>query len=136
MPAPGETIALKDVQRTVNSYGRIVKFQNNNDSGDVTRDNYKSIKKRSGTIIEQKSFPIRFSPSDKELSEAGMTEKVDVIVWTSNLNWSDATITFKDLYSYQMVMEVDSVKYKVTQKNKISHFGNNHLWITFGGVKR
>jgi len=138
MPAPGEVQALKDVKRVVTEHGQTLKFQISEDKpSDITRDKYRSVRKITGPIFIEKSFPVRYSPSDKLLSKHGITEKVDILVYTSTLLWRENhSLEFDDIYKYLIQVQMpDKRLYQGKHVVTHSHYGDDFLYIVFGLVK-
>ena len=68
-----------------------------NDESTINRDVYNSIKKRTPVKITIPAFPVVFSPTEDELKEAGIREKVDVLVTLATKHLKDRDLTYSKL---------------------------------------
>ena len=128
------TRAQLNVQRVVNTRGSVINFISPSNAGKVVRDDYGSIVSQ-GTkqIIPIKAFPITPATSPRELERGGIKDQVDIIAYTSWLDWQDLLIPISQIDSKQNRVEYNARKYVVTTAVEFSQFGvsagNDFLYI-------
>jgi len=127
-------LASCDIKRTIDQYGAPVLIRFNVES-DVKRDKYGSIKNRvknDNNKFNPNAFPITFSPTDKQKSNAGIRENTDVIIWTAMLDWMNAEYTIEDLNSIKADVILNGRTYEIVDKSLKDQFGLNFLYVVLG----
>ncbi len=129
--------ALKDVQQVVNNEGLLVEIIFR-DEANVTRDDYKSIKTRAQTPGKYylKSFPVIENPTEKQIEKAGLREMAGCIMWFSWKDFIDNSITDGMIDITRSTVKYNGATYAIRQKNLVSQFGNNFLYLTLGLDKK
>ena len=128
------TAPLLDVKRVVNTYGSTIELEFNAET-DITRGDYKDRKRWSGTVITIKAFPIEFNPSPKMLEKLGVTEKIDVLAYTSTQDWVNKTTLYKDMEKANIQMKIDSEIFENRIVRRFSQFADKFLYVIFGGIR-
>ncbi len=128
------TLAMKDVQCTVNQYGMALSVRLA-DEEDVDRDKYNSIKKRTPATQSIAAYPVIFSPTTKDQDRAGLRELTEVIAYTPTQDWVDAG------FDMTMLDEIDSIRalvtfkgvtYEIKDKSLQSQMGSEFLYVVLG----
>lgn len=132
------TNALLDSQTAINTLGKQITIKLFTDAT-VNKDNYGEIKGK-GTPVSLTfySYPLTYSPSQKEWEEAGLKEKVDIMVKTSMKTWNDYGYTMERLQSLDMIRAeiiVDGQRFEIKDKVKESQFFDTYLYILIGANK-
>lgn len=125
--------ALLDAKWVVDEYGDPITFYERDESN-VTRDKYNSIKVRASRPLdkEMRAFPIQTNPIDKDLTKAGLREKVDVIAYTAMQDWNDANI---DPWNFDINRSTVTWKkgtYKIKERGFANQFEGTYLNVTLG----
>lgn len=129
----GASSALRDVRNVVRDFGQTITIINppsivTNDYGDI-------ISRETSNVFNPKAFPITFSPSDKDLQKAGLTIKVDVIVYLSKLEMETIGLLFEDIEADQSELKIRGRQYLVKQTNEASQYADEFLYYTVGGKR-
>jgi hypothetical protein len=130
--------ALSDVQFYVTERGDIAEIFLRGE-GDVTRDSYNSIEKRSQAAFQKffRTFPVHYAPSDKQLEKAGIRERADVIIYTAFQDWMDAGKNFLDIdLSGRLTVIMQGETFEIKNKGLVDQFCDAFLYITLGLFKR
>lgn len=107
-----------------------------NDETTITRGRYNSIKKREPVEIVFHAYPVKYSPTDDELREAGIREKVDVILTLATKHLTDASISYDIIDTGRYELLLNGNLYTIADKNKINHFSFVHLNVVLGLFKK
>ncbi len=140
--APGvwvdRTEALIDTKATIDERGDLVEIFLRKE-GDVVRDRYNSIEKRNQSLGDStghlffKTYPVQFSPSEKQLEKAGIKEKTDVIIYTAFYDWLNAGKNFKDIdITGRLSVNLQGETYELRNKGLVSQMNDVFLYITLG----
>jgi hypothetical protein len=128
--------ALKDVKECADDYGFPVRFLILNE-GDIVRDNYGSIKRKTPSEkLDMNANPVQPTPTERQYELAGIHEKVDAIIYTASLDWSNAGYDINDIDIVRTQCEYDRGTYEIVDKNTIGQIGSTWLYFVFGIVKR
>jgi hypothetical protein len=85
------------------------------------------------TTLELKSFPVRFSPFDRETAgKISWAENVNVIFYVAMKELDLASLTIKDVKHYTHIKH-DSKNYELAYIDNYSGFAENFLYIIIGG---
>jgi len=125
---------LTDIKELIYERGGAVKIILR-DEGDVNRDGYNSIEKRAqNSIMEIYAYPADFSPSQKQIEKAGLSERSDLIIWTAMLDWNNNGIaSFENIeFSGKSTVIYNGVNYDIKEKNVVSQLGNTYGYVTLG----
>lgn len=129
--------ALIDARDIIRERGQVVKIRLHVE-GKIERDEFNTIIKRDVVQtpgIDFYSFPVIFNPTDKQLEEAGIREKTEVLIKTSMLDWTDAGYTLdtlKDIDSVRATVIIGGAKYEIRDKALDSQYGDTYLYIHLG----
>lgn len=127
-------LASCDITRTINQYGApiLVRFFQEDT---ITRDDYGSIINRKANNplkLDLKAFPLTFSPTTKEKSNAGIREDTDLIAWTSTAVWLDKGYDINQLNLVKADVIVNGKTYEIVDKSLRDQFGTNFLYTVLG----
>jgi len=127
-------LAACDITRTINQYGApiLIRFFQEDT---ITRDGYGSIINRKANNPDKlslKAFPLTFSPTTKEKSNAGIREDTDLIVWTSSIVWLNAGYDINDINTVKADVIVNGKTYEIVDKSLRDQFGTNFLYTVLG----
>jgi hypothetical protein len=125
--------ALQDVQDIAIERGTQIKISIRTEA-DVERDAYGSIK-RLNTMEENPAlivyaYPLEYQPTDRQMEKAGLRESTDAIAWIPTKYFLDAGITFNSIDMVRTTVEAKGVRFQITQKNQVSQFGDEWLYVT------
>jgi len=127
--------ALADAQHFIRERGAPVIIRLQTESN-VTRDRYGSIKKRTSPgDLTFYAFPIIYSPTVKQLEEAGIREITDVLIKTAVMDWNDAGYTMDTLRvidSIRATVIINNSKYEIKSKQLDSQYSDTFLYIHLG----
>jgi hypothetical protein len=129
--------SLKDVKSMIDERGDFVKVIIR-EEGDVERDSYKSIKKRSfSQELNMKAYPIDIRPSQKQLEKAGIREQCEITIWTATADWNRQGLDFNaiEMGGRSTVVWQGNV-YDIRDKNQVNQIIDSFGYITLGLVKR
>lgn len=126
--------AKRDVYFVARNYGRKVEFEFNPESK-IVRNLYNDRKTWEPLILCVNAFPIEHNPTDKQLEHAGVTDPVDVLVYTPWLAWENQGIVYEDIERNNLRMRVRKEVFEVTVVRQLSHFGEDFLYLVFGGKR-
>lgn len=104
----------------------------------ILRDKFNSIKKRDITPdpgITLYAYPIIFNPTEKQLEDAGIRERTEVLIKTAVKSWVDLGYTMetlKDINSIRATVIMDGVKYEIRDKQLDSQYQDTFLYIHLG----
>lgn len=128
-------LAMKDAQCVINMYGTSISVLLS-DEGDVDRDRYNSIKRRTpNTSPSLKAYPVIFSPTMKEKDKVGLRELTEIIATTATQDWIDLG------FDMEMLNEIDSIRalvtyrgttYEIKDKALRSQIGDSFLYVVLG----
>lgn len=135
-------LALRDIEEYINERGAAVIIRLRGED-DVTRDKYGSIIKRdSVTALNMYAYPIIYNPTEKDLDNAGIREKVEVVIYTPKKTWIDAGVSFEeiDMIRTDVVLDdensnMNNNQYIIKDMTKASHMVNDYLYIVLGLVR-
>ena len=127
-------LASCDITRTINQYGSpvLIRFFQEDT---VIRDDYGSIINRKANNLKKlliNAFPLTFSPTTKEKSNAGIREDSDLIVWTSSIAWLNAGYDVNNLNTIKADVIVNGKTYEIVDKSLRDQFGTKFLYIVLG----
>lgn len=127
-------LAACDITREINKYGApiLIRFLQEDT---ITRDDYGSIINRKANNpkkLELKSFPLVFSPTTKEKSNAGIREDSDLIAWTSSIVWINNNYDIDSLNTVKADVIVNGKTYEIVDKSLRDQFGTNFLYTVLG----
>jgi hypothetical protein len=125
--------ALEDVKSVVIE-GFPIGYQRNNIE-DIVKDGKGSITARKGPIKDVHSFPIQPNPTEKQLHEAGIRQKVDVLFHLSTLEMREQGLEFRNMETIQDAVIFDGELYAIAEKARVSQFADDFLYITLGCMK-
>ncbi len=128
-------IALERVRSQVEHKGGDIKLLAGGESN-VVRGDYGSVIEQTGAPTALKSFPIRFTPTEKQLQKAGIIESVDVIFWLSKKALALKGIVFDGIDTVRSRVIHGSVEYRITQKGRGYNQFGDYLYITLGGKRK
>ncbi len=126
--------ALIDALCHVNEYGEEIYIYHRLET-DVTRDKYTSIKARDYGTPEKKTlyaFPVKISPTQRQLEKAGMREVCDAIVTIAMKGWTDLSLRYEDIDAIRYTVVLRSQKYIIHDKSAINQFADTFLNINLG----
>jgi len=124
--------ALWNVKTIVNVYGDYVSLLKIHESS-LDRDSFGNISSYNSNIeIKIKSFPIRFSPSQKILESTGIREQVDAIFYFSSTEFEEAISKVGEIDLIRWKLIYDNISYNIKEKNYYSQFGNKFLYVVLG----
>ena len=129
--------ALIDARDIIRERGQIIKIRLHVE-GKIERDEFNTIIKKDTTQtpgIDFYSFPVIYNPTDKQLEEAGIREKTQVLVKTAVQDWidNDFTVdTLKDIDSIRATVIIGGAKYEIRDKNLDSQYQDTFLYIHLG----
>jgi hypothetical protein len=124
--------ALQNVKTIVNAYGDYVSLLKIPESN-LDRDNFNNISYSNSNIeIKIKSFPIRFSPTQKILESTGIREQVDAIFYFSSTDFEEAISKVGEIDVIRWKLIYDNISYNIKEKNYYSQFGNKFLYVVLG----
>lgn len=132
-----KTSALNDARDMIRERGQSVKIHFHLETG-ITRDTFNSIKKRSqaaAPAVTMYAFPVTYNPTRKDLDEAGIKEKTEVLIKTATLDWIDAgytVATLKDLDSIRATVIIAGAKYEISSKQLDSQYADSYLYVHIG----
>lgn len=139
-----ETIGPLDVQDVVRTFGADIVIRPGPESA-VSRGRYSDPLSRNAdagaAAFTIKSFPIRWTPTDKEIKKAGLTMPVDVIFYVSQKDMDDAGRTFAEIQEVtgtvsmtgELNAETDQKQsFAIQQKARVSQWNAGFLYITIG----
>lgn len=125
-----QTLAIQETYDIIQEYGRnidIISQTETQRSYDKFGSPKKVVESSSKTV---KAFPIRFNPSEKEIREAGLDDKVDLILYVSSKEISDESIEFDVLRDR---IRLDGSEYKFQGSRALrenGHFGTSfRSWV-------
>lgn len=104
----------------------------------IVRDQFNSIVKREAGEVTDRlfySYPVIYSPTDKDMEKAGIRERTRVIVYTAMQDWIDYEYTLdtlKDLNSIRMSVIINGAKYEIVDKALQSQFADTYLYVVLG----
>jgi len=127
-------LASCDIKRTIDQYGAPILIRFNVES-DVNRDRYGSIinkVKNEGNKLPVNAFPLTYSPTDKQKTNAGIRENTDLIAWTAMVDWINAGYNVTDLNSIKADVIVNGRTYEIVDKSLKDQFGINFLYVVLG----
>ncbi len=129
--------ALLDTKMIIDERGISISI-NIIDETDVTRDKYNSIKQRetSNPLLTLFAYPLIFSPTNEDKSDAGLREITDVIAHTAMLDWTNAKYNIDDIDLIRTEVFISGDIYEVKDKAKISQFGDTYLYFVLGLNKK
>ena len=130
--------ALLDVQRTSHEYGHPVTVYIRGESG-VVRDTYQTISQFTqapAIAYSIYAFPIRYDPTQRELEQAGIYERCDVLIWTATKDWTDLGLSYLSIDEVRSTVVLDGAEYRVGHKQQQDRFFDVHLHIALGLTKR
>lgn len=137
-----KTHALIDCYNEVEEYGDDVKLYLR-DEDDVTRDAYNSITKSDIiTPYEYKSYPITFQPTDEQMREAGIFERVDIMFYIPCQYFINSGLfTIETINDFDIDVIRGDVVYKgntytIKDKALSSQFANCFLYIVIGASRK
>ena len=130
-----EKKAQKEVQRIVQKNGQGL-YLNFPSAPLVIEDDYGDVEsRRKGQEIPLKSFPTQPSPTDRQREKAGLSDKSQVIFYLSAYELKQKGLSFKDIDLKEMTVtwpRKDGHRHKIIDKNQVSPFGENFLYVTLG----
>ena len=106
------------------------------DETNITRDKYNSIKQRGTSTLTINAYPLIFSPTDEDKSDAGLREDTDVIAHTAMLDWTNAGFDIDTIDLIRAEVFISGDIYEVRDKAKISQFGTSYLYVVLGLNKK
>jgi hypothetical protein len=132
--------ALIDCRDIIWERGNDVKFLVNNNSA-VNRDKFNAIKSIDNwtPAFTIKAYPINYSPTEKDMLNAGIKERTQVIIYTAMQDWNDNGYTLQNLKNLDMVrwrISLNGEMYEMRDKNLVSHYYNTFLYVTLGLNKK
>ena len=132
-----ETAAIfGDIYCAACEYGMDIIFNLRTEST-VHRDRYRSIDRMETTTPTTiKALPVTFQPNRKQLEKAGLTEEVEVLVYTASKFWDDLSIDFDDISMIVATVDLLGKEYSIKEKGLSGQIGNSWGYYTFGLVKR
>jgi hypothetical protein len=133
--------ALKDVKNVSREYGTPISI-NYRDEADIVRDSLgmPKMKKAPSLLLATYALPVEYQPSEKKLEEAGIREKVDLIVKTPLIDWINAGIvtltsvgiSFSGIDIIRMTAILDGVEWKIADKGIPERVGEIPHHISLG----
>lgn len=129
-----QCIAFRDSWNLMQQYGMPVKLYIREEDH-VDRGDYNSIKKKStgsSYTYNFKSFPVQFSPTEKQKEKAGIREHVSAIIYLAYKDFSDNNISFEEIDTIRSTVELKGQTYRIKDKNRVSQFYDEFLYITLG----
>jgi hypothetical protein len=131
------TGALLDIKWVIDERGAPITI-NHRVEGDIMRDKYNSIKQKEvvTTRYTMNAFPIQPNPTEDQLTKAGFIERVDIIMYTAMLDWTDNSLNPKnDIDIVRDTIEYDGVTYKLKNFNFLKNFSNTFGEVVLGAVR-
>lgn len=130
--------ALIDTQYFCNLLGKQITIKLHTDAT-INKDSYGSIKsKQVNPGLTFYSYPLTYSPSQKQWEEAGLHEKVDVMIKTAMKTWNDYGYTMERLQSLDMIRAeiiIDGQRFEIKDKVLESQFFTTYLYVLIGANK-
>lgn len=129
--------ALMDARDIIQELGKQIIIKPFTESS-VTRDKFNSIKKTNNSGITPftlYAFPITFNPTEKELEEAGIREKTEVLIKTAMKDWTDqgyTMATLKSIDSIRLRVLISGATYEIVTKQLDSQYSDTYLYIHLG----
>jgi hypothetical protein len=129
--------ALKDAETIIKLRGAEITVRLYEESG-VTRGKYNTIKKRNSISTPGQTFyayPIIYNPTEKQLEDAGIRERTEVLIKTAVKTWIDYGYTMETLRvinSIRATVIMDGAKYEIKDKQLDSQYQDTFLYIHLG----
>ena len=129
--------AQTDVLDVMKGFGNtLIKFYLAKSESDITRDEYNSIVKINVAAVNLHAFPIEFSPTQKFLEKAGLTEICDFMPYLSKLELNQQNIDYNDIDLERCRVNYLGIDYVVKEKSRSSTFGDDYLYVVLGCHKK
>lgn len=132
------THALLDAQLHCREYGQPVQIRVR-DEGNITRDDYKSIRRRSTVMDLDRTFyafPVEYSPSQRKLEKGGLKESSDVMIYTARQDWLDESLDFEQIDMTRTSVIIEGTTFEIREKSRVNQIGTGFVYISFGLVRR
>lgn len=136
-----ESHALIDAQFYLNERGNEIILRMSTE-GEIDRDLYGGIKKRTPRTISLQAFPIEYSPAQRTLEKAGIKEDVDVLITLATQDFINNDLSYNDIDMTRWEVEIKNDQddyaelYTIKDKNKVNMFSKVYLNIVLGLVKK
>jgi len=130
--------AMLDAQDITNEYGTAIKIYLRGET-DVTRDKYNSIKEFDTApdgLIETYAEPFTYSPTRNQMEKAGIHEQIDVLAYIATQDFVDAGYTYFDIDTVRSTVEGDGMTFAIKDKNQVSDYGVESIYIVLGLTKK
>jgi len=132
------TNALLDAQTVINTLGKQITIKLFIDAT-INKDNYGNIKSKSTNAgLAFYSYPLTYSPTQKQWEESGLKEKTDVMIKTAMKTWNDYGYTMERLQSLDMIRAeiiIDTQRFEIKDKVLESQFYDTYLYVLIGANK-
>jgi len=129
--------ALWDVAQIVRS-GYQIKIENRKEE-DISRDKWNSINKQDTAGIDLSvnlyALPVIYDPTDKQLEQAGIRERVGAVVWTSMYDWNQQGFPLTRLQRIDMIRAtviINGQKMELKAKAQVDPYHDTYLYIVLG----
>lgn len=129
--------ALRDAQQIIRERGKSIIIRPYTETK-IVRDKYNSIIKRTTASVTSRtffSFPIIFNPTTKQMEDAGIREKTDLLLKTATQDWLDFGFTMetlKDIDTIRMTVIIENSKYEIQSKQFDSQYNDTWLYVHLG----
>lgn len=131
---------LLDVQRVVAQYGQPVQITSPNES-DIVRDDYGRIIKYGRTQWTLNAFPVSPNPSQRELEQVGIFDRVDCLWYLSSLDCSALSLNAASFVldknatdTNRMTIIFKKRQYRLVSAQDYSVFADSFLYLVLGGL--
>jgi hypothetical protein len=131
--------ALLDAKWMIDERGMSIVYYKREENNDIERGKYNSIKRRSSVVAtaNMKAFPVQWNPMEEEILKAGLRERVDLLIYTAMLDWTNNDLDPEnDISHVRDTIVLKGKSYSIKDLGFVNHFYDTYLNVTFGLVLR